>query len=112
MAAAEGELRRLADAAGAELQPLTSKAPVAFSLRIASRLEAVCDGMGLTHRRLWSGAGHDAGVLAATTESGMIFVPSRRGVSHSAEEFTEFEDCVAGTEALLGSVIELDSNSL
>jgi len=47
-----------------------------------------------------TGAGHDAGVLAAAVPSAMLFVRNPTGVSHSPEEFAEVEDCVAGIEAL------------
>jgi N-carbamoyl-L-amino-acid hydrolase len=50
---------------------------------------------------LASGAGHDAGVLAANgIPSAMIFVRNPTGISHSPEEFAEFDDCLAGVDAL------------
>ncbi|PWW64639.1 allantoate amidohydrolase [Actinokineospora spheciospongiae] len=47
-----------------------------------------------------TGAGHDAGVLAAHTRTAMLFVRNPTGVSHAPEEFAEPADCAAGTEAL------------
>ena len=47
-----------------------------------------------------TGAGHDAGVLAAVVPSGMLFVRNPTGVSHSPEEFAERSDCLAGVDAL------------
>ena len=47
-----------------------------------------------------TGAGHDAGVLAASVPSAMLFVRNPTGVSHSPEEFAEADDCVAGIDAL------------
>ncbi len=47
-----------------------------------------------------TGAGHDAGVLAATVPTGMLFVRNPTGTSHSPVEFAERADCVAGIEAL------------
>jgi acetylornithine deacetylase/succinyl-diaminopimelate desuccinylase-like protein len=52
-------------------------------------LEAACAGSGRPWRRLVSGAGHDAGRIAGLVPAGMLFVPSRGGVSHSPEEHTE-----------------------
>ena len=49
---------------------------------------------------LASGAGHDAGVLAAHVPSAMLFVRNPTGVSHSPEEFAEQGDCDAGVDAL------------
>jgi N-carbamoyl-L-amino-acid hydrolase len=109
LARAEEELRGIAGAAGATLDPLTAKTPVAFSPRVLERIEDAARELGLSHRRLWSGAGHDAGLLAPLTEAGMIFVPSRGGMSHSVDELTEDADCVAGAEVLLRTIVALDA---
>jgi N-carbamoyl-L-amino-acid hydrolase len=47
-----------------------------------------------------TGAGHDAGVLAASVPSAMLFVRNPTGISHSPEEFASADDCVAGVDAL------------
>lgn len=47
-----------------------------------------------------TGAGHDAGVLAATTPTAMLFVRNPTGISHAPEEFAEADDCLDGTRAL------------
>ena len=52
-------------------------------------------------KRLPSGAGHDAQMLAAVCPACMIFVPSANGVSHNIEEYTEPEDLAAGANVLL-----------
>ena len=49
---------------------------------------------------LATGAGHDAGVLAARVPSAMLFVRNPTGISHAPEEFAEVADCVAGVDAL------------
>jgi N-carbamoyl-L-amino-acid hydrolase len=41
---------------------------------------------------------------------GMIFVPSHRGLSHSAAEYTSLEQCLAGTAVLLASLLRLDQD--
>ena len=56
---------------------------------------------------LASGAGHDAQMVAQITPSGVIFVPSVAGISHSPEELTQWEDCVNGADVLLRSAIKL-----
>ncbi|HSP51361.1 MAG TPA: M20/M25/M40 family metallo-hydrolase, partial [Cryobacterium sp.] len=58
------------------------------------------DDAGALVPALPTGAGHDAGVLAASVPSAMLFVRNPTGVSHSPEEFAEAEDCVAGIDAL------------
>lgn len=62
----------------------------------------------LQARRLPSGAGHDAQMVAALCPMGMIFVPSIGGVSHSPKELTSWEDCARGAAVLLGAVLALD----
>lgn len=47
-----------------------------------------------------SGAGHDAGVLAAVVPTAMIFVRNPDGVSHAPGEYAELDDCLAGIQAL------------
>jgi N-carbamoyl-L-amino-acid hydrolase len=56
---------------------------------------------------LATGAGHDAGVLAGSVPTAMLFVRNPTGVSHSPEEFAELDDCVAGVEALVTVLREL-----
>jgi acetylornithine deacetylase/succinyl-diaminopimelate desuccinylase-like protein len=47
-----------------------------------------------------SGAGHDAMVIARRAPAGMIFVPSRGGISHSPSEWTDATDCALGARVL------------
>ena len=56
-----------------------------------------------------SGAGHDANPMAHRVPIGMIFVPSRDGMSHCPEEWTEPEDAAAGAETLYRAVLALDA---
>jgi len=54
-----------------------------------------------------TGAGHDAGALAAAVPAAMLFVRNRTGVSHSPAEHAEPEDCEAGVIALAAVLEEL-----
>jgi beta-ureidopropionase / N-carbamoyl-L-amino-acid hydrolase len=74
--------------------------PVEFDERIVSLVESTATGRGLTSRRLASGAGHDAQMMARVCPTGMIFVPSRQGISHNPAEFTEPGHLRAGVEVL------------
>jgi N-carbamoyl-L-amino-acid hydrolase len=56
-----------------------------------------------------SGAGHDAMVVARTAAAGMLFVPSRDGVSHSPSEWTATADCELGARVLAGTLRRLAS---
>jgi N-carbamoyl-L-amino-acid hydrolase len=64
-------------------------------------VERAAEATGADHRRIVSGAGHDANYLNDICPTSMIFVPSVDGVSHTEDEYTEWEDVVAGTNVLL-----------
>ena len=81
--------------------------PVAFDPAVVSLVERAAEGLGHTTRRMPSGAGHDAQMLARVCPAGMVFVPSVGGVSHNPAEHTEPEDLVAGADVLLHVVLEL-----
>ncbi len=71
-------------------------------------IEDVAAEGGFSTLRMPSGAGHDAQVISKLgIPAGMIFVPSRGGVSHSPEEWTDWEDCARGVEVLYGAVRNL-----
>ena len=79
--------------------PMSAKAQRAIS-RAAEILELRCISLP-------SGAGHDAQSLAGLCPAGMLFVPSQEGISHSGREFTEWQDCVNGANALLGAALHM-----
>ncbi|KAK3331712.1 N-carbamoyl-L-amino acid hydrolase [Cercophora scortea] len=68
---------------------------------------SVLGNAGLS-RRMVSGAGHDSVYTSRRCPTGMIFVPSRNGVSHHPEEYTSPEDCAIGAEVLMQSVLRYD----
>ncbi len=67
-----------------------------------------CVELGLTHRVMSSGAGHDAQILARRMPAAMLFVPSHNGASHVPEEWTGVDDIVSGVRALYASLLRLD----
>ena len=75
--------------------------PVQFDPQVMDRVEQAAIAQGLSHRRMPSGAGHDAQMLARMCPTGMIFVPSVKGLSHNVREHTEPADLVAGANVLL-----------
>ena len=86
--------------------------PVVFDDRLVDTVAAVAADLGHSVRRLPSGAGHDAQMMARLCPTGMVFVPSRDGISHNPAEFTEPEDLVAGGDVLLRTMLTLDSMDL
>lgn len=71
-------------------------------------LAAACEALGLAATTMPSGAGHDAMCMASICPQSMVFVPSQGGVSHSPDEYTTPEDCVAGTRVLLAGLLKLE----
>ncbi len=64
--------------------------------------------LGLSTKRMQSGAGHDAQDMALIAPTGMIFVPSKGGISHSPNEFTSAPDMANGANVLLQTILSLD----
>jgi N-carbamoyl-L-amino-acid hydrolase len=89
------------------LERLARFEPVYFDDRIVALIEQAAREMGLKPRRLASGAGHDAQMIARMAPTAMIFVPSINGISHNPDEFTPSEDLVRGANVLLKVVSEL-----
>ncbi|AVO53084.1 M20 family metallo-hydrolase [Ectopseudomonas mendocina] len=92
---------------GAELQPLFSHPPVAFEAGIVEVLQQAADATGEASLSLRSGAFHDAMYLAGHCPTGMLFVPSRDGISHNPNEYTEPSQLEAGARALAWSLVQL-----
>ncbi len=64
--------------------------------------------LGLTTHFMPSGAGHDAQDMAKIAPTGMIFIPSVGGVSHSPKEFSRMSDIVKGADVLLKTILKID----
>jgi beta-ureidopropionase / N-carbamoyl-L-amino-acid hydrolase len=83
--------------------------PAAANEQMQEVIEKAARGLGYSTMRLPSGAGHDAQEIAQLAPMGMIFVPSRGGISHSAEEYSAPEQIAAGANVLLHTLLALDS---
>ena len=81
--------------------------PVRFDSGLRDRLAAALAARGITAPVLPTGAGHDAGVLAARLPTAMLFVRNPSGVSHSPAEHADPADCEAGVAALTAVLEEL-----
>lgn len=68
--------------------------------------EAAADA-GVEYRNTHSAGMHDTALLADVTDTGLLFAPSRDGVSHSPREWTDWEDCAAATEVLARTLVRL-----
>ncbi|MQA85843.1 MAG: hydantoinase/carbamoylase family amidase [Streptosporangiales bacterium] len=84
-------------------------APVPMDAELQRLLTDVCAEIDTRCRPMVSGAGHDAMVVAPHVPAGMVFVPSRDGISHAPQEFTSPQDCAKGAEILMHALARLSA---
>ena len=85
--------------------------PVIFHDRVINMVESAARTRGDSVQRMPSGAGHDAQMLARMCPSGMIFVPSHKGLSHNVNEHTDEADLIAGANILLDVMLQLSAET-
>jgi beta-ureidopropionase / N-carbamoyl-L-amino-acid hydrolase len=105
----EAAARRAAESQGVEvgMRRESFTPPVEFDPALRARLAAALAARGIAAPVLATGAGHDAGVLAARLPTAMLFVRNPTGVSHSPAERAEPADCAVGVVALAAVIEEL-----
>ncbi|GMQ28702.1 Zn-dependent hydrolase [Algoriphagus confluentis] len=107
----ESKAKELAEKSGTQLDiehiEVASKPALADPM-IREVIKNQADILGLSAKSLPSGAGHDAQEMARIAPMGMIFIPSKDGISHSPEEFSSKEDIANGANVLLGTILSLD----
>jgi N-carbamoyl-L-amino-acid hydrolase len=91
-----------------QLEPQFEVEPTAAADGVMAAIVSAAEDLELSHSHLPSRASHDAQEIGRRWPMGMIFVPSRGGLSHSAKEFTSDEQCWAGAAVLLGTLQRLD----
>lgn len=82
------------------LSQLCHEAPSSLDRHIVEVIESAAVEVQKSYIKMNSGAGHDSQVFSEKFPTGMIFIPSRKGISHSAEEFTKTKDLTNGEEVL------------
>ncbi|MDX3107931.1 Zn-dependent hydrolase [Nonomuraea angiospora] len=87
---------------------LADTSPVMLPAWLRQAVASTCAELGLDHRIMPSGASHDAQMINNVIPSGMIFVPSRDGISHSPEEWSSPEALATGVDVLAASLLALD----
>ncbi len=83
--------------------------PVVFAASVVDAIEAAAEAASVSHVRLASGAFHDAQFVSGVAPSGMIFVPSHKGISHNPAEFSSSAQLAAGTQVLANALLALAS---
>lgn len=92
---------------GFEFDVVSELEPVACHERVMAAIERACEQNRVVPLRMPSGAAHDTQMMARIAPSGMIFVPSRGGRSHSPAEWTAPADIERGAHILLHTLLEL-----
>ncbi|WP_026951884.1 Zn-dependent hydrolase [Algoriphagus mannitolivorans] len=82
--------------------------PAMADEKIREIIQAQAKNLGLSTLSLPSGAGHDAQEMARLAPMGMIFIPSKDGISHAPEEFSSKQDIANGANVLLGTILQID----
>ena len=102
-------LKDLAEQEGVQIETeqLARFQPVKFDEDLVRMIEDAATSLDLPHRRMTSGAGHDAQMIARIAPAAMIFVPSRKGISHNPREHTDDAHLARGAQVLLDVVQRL-----
>jgi hydantoinase/carbamoylase family amidase len=93
----------------ADVRQMVFDTPAPCDPQIVATIREVCRDRDIAYLDMASGAYHDAMVLGARVPIGMIFVPSRDGLSHHPDEFTEPAELDLGVEVLAGTLAKLAS---
>ena len=103
------EIDRLRDAEHVTIttRSLARFEPVDFDPATIDLVEQTATRLGHSTRRMPSGAGHDAQMLARVCPTAMIFTPSANGLSHNIAEYTSPDDVGAGADVLLQTLLAL-----
>lgn len=92
--------------------PLNEDIPAVTDKRIQGMIADSAKELSFTYKYMPSGAGHDTQDMARIAPTGMIFVPSKDGISHSPKEFTAAQDMANGASVLLRTILKIDKSTL
>lgn len=105
----EEDMKRIANEMNIEIEinRWMDESPVPMDEKIISVIEKACKDKDLNYKVMHSGAGHDSQIFAPRVPTGMLFVPSIKGISHNPAEYTETKDIAQGILALEAALYEL-----
>lgn len=107
----ESKAKAFAEESGTELKIVhqdVASEPAIANPAIQKVIESSASKLGLSTMYLPSGAGHDAQEMARIGPIGMIFIPSKNGISHSPQEYSLPEDIANGANVLLQTILRID----
>ncbi len=109
----EAKAKKLAEESKTEVSIIhreVASKPALADPAIQKSIENSAKSLGFTFKYLPSGAGHDAQEMARLAPMGMIFIPSKDGISHAPSEFSTKEDIANGANVLLQTILSLDKS--
>ena len=86
--------------------------PTPFAPALVDHIEASAERYGFSHRRIVSGAGHDAVYLARKVPTAMVFIPCVDGISHNEAENITPSDAAHGAAVLYRTVVAAANGEL
>ncbi len=110
----QDEAKKLEDTLGVKISFQASNVnihPAPTNTVVRTLIEDSIKGLNLSYQYMPSGAGHDAQDMAPITPTGMIFVPSIGGISHSPKEYTLPRDMANGADVLFHTLLKLDKTN-
>ncbi|WP_042168560.1 Zn-dependent hydrolase [Paenibacillus gorillae] len=107
--AMESAVNRVADERGLEaaIRIIDGADPVQSADSVMAAISASCGTLDIPEHRMICGAGHDAVVMSGITDMGLILIRSKDGISHHPQEWSSLDDCEAGANVLLHTLIRL-----
>jgi len=89
------------------IEMLSAEKPVDMNPEISELIEKSCIDIGASYQMIHSRAGHDAMNMSRLAPTGMIFVPSKNGISHNPDEYTHYDDIMIGIDVLAETLYQL-----
>jgi len=87
---------------------IADTSPTVLAMWVRERLKQACESLRLTYRFMTSGASHDSQVVSRLVPAGMVFVPSKGGLSHVPDEWSSATDIARGVDVLFASLLDFD----
>jgi beta-ureidopropionase / N-carbamoyl-L-amino-acid hydrolase len=85
-----------------------SSTPTFASKEIQEKMIQAAESLGISYIKMQSGAGHDTQEMAALGPIGMVFIPSKDGISHNPKEYSSPAQMAKGANVMLHTVLLLD----